>query len=125
MAPHMALRHCSEPRCSALVRQGRCEKHAHLDPKKFHDKARGTASQRGYGSAWKRLRDQVLREEPLCSVCRDEDGRVEVSTHCDHIVPKAAGGSDERGNLRGMCAYHHRQKTAREAAAIRNGAYRR
>ncbi len=123
MSPYAALRPCGWPKCPALVRKQYCETHAPLSPSKFADKARGTAASRGYGAAWKRVRDQVLREEPLCTLCKDE-GRVEPSSECDHVVSRAAGGTDDRSNLRGLCQRHHRAKTAREAAAFRDGRYR-
>ena len=48
------------------------------------------------------------------------------STDCDHIVPKAEGGSDDRANLQGLCRYHHRRKTGKAWAAQQraSGAYR-
>jgi 5-methylcytosine-specific restriction protein A len=72
-----------------LVRRGEggyCETHKPLSPRKFADKARGTAAQRGYGGDWRRLRAQVLREEPICRLCEAEK-RYTVSTHVDHIIP--------------------------------------
>lgn len=120
--PFQPLRPCLEPRCPALVRSGRCQTHAHLSPARFADQRRGTATQRGYGAAWRRLRDAVLREEPLCRIC-SEERRVEPATTVDHIIPRAAGGDDSRENLRGLCSYHHRKKTGAEAAAIRRGDY--
>ncbi|WP_043648043.1 HNH endonuclease [Nocardia thailandica] len=37
----------------------------------------------------------------------------------DHITPVSAGGTDDPGNLRTLCAEHHRAKTQAEAAAAR------
>lgn len=33
------------------------------------------------------------------------------ASHCDHIVPKARGGTDEPSNLQSLCASHHSTKT--------------
>ena len=65
--------------------------------------------------AWRRLRAQVLREEPLCRVCLAQ-GLVAAATDVDHIVPKEEGGSDVRTNLQALCHSHHSQKTIREQA---------
>lgn len=58
---------------------------------------------------WGALRARVLREEPTCRRC----GRA--STEVDHIVPRAEGGGHDRANLQGLCAVHHREKSAAEA----------
>jgi 5-methylcytosine-specific restriction protein A len=54
---------------------------------------------------WRRLREVVLAEEPLCVLCKVE-GRTEPSTCVDHVVP-FNGNWDlfvRRDNLRGLCA---------------------
>jgi 5-methylcytosine-specific restriction protein A len=43
-------------------------------------------------------------------------GRTTSATEVDHITPKAKGGTDDDDNLQAICADHHREKTAREAA---------
>lgn len=35
---------------------------------------------------------------------------------CDHVVPKAQGGTDDEGNMQAICADCHKAKTEREAA---------
>jgi 5-methylcytosine-specific restriction enzyme A len=71
-------------------------------------------------SYWRKLRQQVLRDEPLCRACR-ADGRVTPAREVDHVVPRSQGGRTERGNLQALCLEHHRAKTAREALAGRSG----
>jgi hypothetical protein len=34
------------------------------------------------------------------------------ATEVDHIVPKVYGGTDDAANLRSLCGWHHRLKTA-------------
>lgn len=119
---------CSSAGCPTLVPRGTsyCQTCVGkgTTPKKFSDRARGTAAERGYGSDWRRLRRVVLAEQPLCLLC-EEEGRVGASTCVDHIRPRAAGGTDDRSNLRGLCEKHHHSKTAREASEIRKGTYGR
>ena len=73
---------------------------------------RESASRRGYGSNWRRLRKLVLaRDCYLCQLCMQPAGK---SAHVDHIIAKAKGGSDEMDNLRTLCERCHNRKTARE-----------
>lgn len=57
------------------------------------------------------IRAAVLRDDPLCPVCKSA-GRVTLATEVDHIIPLAKGGTDDRSNLQGLCAEHHADKTA-------------
>ena len=59
------------------------------------------------------LREQVRREEPLCRACLAE-GRVSATSEVDHISPLAEGGTNDRINLQGLCADHHKVKSEAE-----------
>lgn len=72
-------------------------------------KRSGKTSGRG-GRPWRRIRQAVLDEEPLCSVC----GR-RPAEEVDHITPVERGGTDDRANLQGVCGDCHDVKTQREA----------
>jgi 5-methylcytosine-specific restriction protein A len=86
-------------------------------PSKAHEKPRATASQRGYGHNWRKLRTLVLAEEPLCSICL-----VASATEVDHIIPHK--GDDYlfwlRKNLQGLCKSCHSKKTAAEDGGFGN-----
>jgi len=48
---------------------------------------------------WRKLRRQVVIEEPVCRICG-----VAPTTTADHIVPVDAGGAVlDRSNLQGAC----------------------
>jgi 5-methylcytosine-specific restriction enzyme A len=95
---------CAVPYCPKLAeKRGRCVEHA-----RQYERDRGTAAQRGYDAAWRRLRLAILARDPIC---RDESGCLELSTEVDHILPKALGGTNELSNLRGMCRYHNRSRS--------------
>ena len=82
--------------------------------------SRKSRQARGYGRAHEVMRQQVLREEPLCRICLALGRpRYTPSTITDHIVPKAEGGGDERENYQGVCSPCHKAKTAAEAARAR------
>ena len=73
---------------------------------------RNSANERGYGWAWRKVREKALkRDDYLCVRCRDE-GRITPARQVDHILPKANGGGDELGNLMSLCKDCHDDKTA-------------
>ncbi len=100
--PWRTLRPCAEPGCPVLVGRGRCPEHQTSRPWE------GGAGGRGYGRPWRRIREQVLTEEPFCRLCGAPSAEV------DHLIPRAHGGSDERGNLRALCVACHASRTARQ-----------
>lgn len=58
---------------------------------------------RYHTARWRRLREQVLRDEPLCRYCARKGIHVPATT-VDHIVPVARGGGFwDRNNLCGAC----------------------
>nr|MCU0920178.1 HNH endonuclease [Burkholderiaceae bacterium] len=63
----------------------------------FSDPRHGSRHARGYGAAWDRLRQLVLRRD--AGICQCEDcrrtGMLTAAHEVDHIVPKAEGGTDE------------------------------
>jgi 5-methylcytosine-specific restriction endonuclease McrA len=105
---------CRQPGCAALVDSGgRCAKHRREEQANGRGWARGTTTERGYGTHWQKLRAVVLGEEPLCREC-SRRGIVTPATLVDHILPKASNGSDARENLQPLCADCHKEKTIRE-----------
>lgn len=76
---------------------------------------RGSSADRGYGYAWRKLREQILaRDGGLCVPCRSI-GLVSLARAVDHIVNKARGGGDNPSNLQAICNTCHDQKTQAEA----------
>ena len=70
------------------------------------DRRRGSAAARGYDTAWRWLRAEHLAMEPDCAC-----GCGQSATDVDHIVPRAAGGSDDHANLQSLAHGHHSRKT--------------
>lgn len=69
---------------------------------------------RGYGHAWRQLRDRIMaRDCGMCQPCRMA-GRVTAASAVDHIVNKARGGTDSEANLQAICDACHKAKTAAE-----------
>lgn len=70
--------------------------------------------ERGYGSAWDKVRKLALkRDRHLCIPCL-AGGRPTQATQVDHIKPKAKGGTDDMDNLQSICTECHEAKTAQD-----------
>lgn len=65
---------------------------------------RASRHARGYGSAWDKLRLEILKRDILCQICLGRSPqRITPATEVDHITPKAKGGTDDPANLRAVC----------------------
>lgn len=127
--PLAAPKPCSV--CRTLVRDGtsRCPAHK-VRQDSFADSRRGSRHARGYGSAWDKLRVEILhRDCGLCQVCLAA-GLAREGTNVDHIVSKGEwkrrygtlDGVDHPSNLRCICTECHKAKTGREGAQAASGA---
>ena len=73
-----------------------------------------TASDRGYGYKWQKLRQLVIRRDKgLCQECL-RLGFVTAGSEVDHILSKAKGGADDLDNLQLLCKECHKKKTKEE-----------
>lgn len=93
--PRRPRKPCAQVNCPELVEAGEryCPKHK-KQKQKHYDQERGTAAQRGYNSrVWRKVRNIVLRDEPLCRRCKAE-GKFKAATVVHHI------DEDSRNNLR-------------------------
>ncbi len=70
-----------------------------------------TTNKRITGTTLQNRRRQWFQEYPLCVHCVAA-GRVTLATELDHVVPLFKGGADDETNLQGLCAEHHKAKTA-------------
>jgi 5-methylcytosine-specific restriction enzyme A len=73
-------------------------------------------SERGYDTAWRKLRAAYLAANPWCA----EPGCTEPATHVDHRTTRRSGGTDDWSNLQGLCWSHHSAKTARQDGGFGN-----
>ncbi|MCS3390253.1 HNH endonuclease [Burkholderia thailandensis] len=69
--------------------------------------------QRTRGSKWMKIRARILRRDPVCVLCAEQDV-VRESVVVDHITPLEHGGTDADDNLRGLCADHHDEVTRQQ-----------
>ncbi len=110
--PSMPDRPCTAPRCYKMASKGgRCEDH---QPEPWCTSKAKSASDRGYGYQWKKIRSKALiRDAHLCQHCFKK-GIITVATDVDHIIPKAKGGTNALENLQSLCNSCHKIKTASE-----------
>ncbi|MDY0748517.1 HNH endonuclease [Paucibacter sp. R3-3] len=93
-----------------------------VKPGSFADSRRGSRHERGYGTAWDKLRRQILRRDAgLCQPCLRNGVTTPSCRTVDHVLAKAAGGTDEPSNLQTICTDCHASKTAAEAVQARAG----
>lgn len=74
------------------------------------------SSDRGYGSAWRKLRDQVMRRDGGICQCQEckQAKRIRLAHEVDHIKPKSQGGTDELDNLQAINRDCHKRKTLQD-----------
>lgn len=121
--PARSSRPCRK--CGRLTtnKSGMCDAHELLaqDQRKAYDKQRGTATQRGYTSAWARYSKQYRLEHPLCVECLKE-GKLTPATCVDHIIPHKGDMRlfwDE-SNWRSLCTTCHNKATASKDGGFGN-----
>lgn len=109
-------RTCGEPGCPNLVRgRARCTDH-----ERQRDRARGSASQRGYGALHREWREQVLLRDRSCRACPAPPSPSDVA---DHIIPIRQGGARfDLNNGQRLCELCHNKKRQRESMEGQNGA---
>lgn len=78
-----------------------------------HRPPRPTTTQQGYGYAWQILRDQVIVERGGVCEIDGEGPRPRDPLVVDHRRARAAGGTDDRGNLIVVHKSEHSRKTVR------------
>lgn len=94
------------------------------------NKARGSATERGYGIKWQRARaaylkklvlQQQLRVYPCCELCLKK-GVITEATIVDHVVPHKGDKQKfwDAKNWQGLCARCHAVKTAKEDGGFGN-----
>lgn len=76
--PSAALKACSYPGCTVLVKSGRCVEHAQPEVG-----VRDAERQRLYGRSWRRRRAIQLTDKPWCEDCLTK-GIYTVATEAHH-----------------------------------------
>jgi 5-methylcytosine-specific restriction protein A len=106
--PHAALKPCSYPGCSELVRYGRCSKHKTAQPQ------RDLQVHRLYDRKWKARRRAHLAEHPWCEDCLEQNLYTEATDV--HHENRHRGDAETflSSPLRSLCHSCHSRRTAAE-----------
>jgi 5-methylcytosine-specific restriction protein A len=120
MMPNRPLHPCSYPGCPELTQERFCEKHKQQDRKRV-DERRGSANSRGYNYKWQKVREQELKEEPLCRECL-KNNIITIATVRDHIIPHKGDPVLfwDKNNRQSLCKRCHDIKTAKEDGGFGN-----
>lgn len=123
--PKKAYKVCGMPRCNKLTHDYVCKDHEfeyqqrkedhEKRKRKLQDQRRGSASQRGYDSRWRKSRDAYIVKHPLCVRCEDQ-GVLNKAEVVDHITPHKGNKTLfwDRDNWQSLCKRCHDIKTATE-----------
>jgi len=112
MMPTKPKKFCTWPGCTNLTNERYCEEHRKQEQKQY-DERRGTPAQRGYDARWRRIRERILKEEPLCKECMRK-GFVKPATDVHHIDGDVS--NMDRSNLEPLCHECHSRYTAKHQA---------
>lgn len=75
--------------------------------------ARGAINRDPYGSAHKRIRRELIAEDPNCRRCG------KLGSHADHKLAICMGGETTKENMTLLCLSCSRSKTAQEGNFVR------
>jgi 5-methylcytosine-specific restriction enzyme A len=84
----------------------KCDKHS-----READRRRGTATERGYGTEWRKIRKAYLQRHPYCE---DAEGCIAPATDVHHLHGLGPKGDNSDASLQALCHSHHSRITARE-----------
>ncbi|NPD14470.1 HNH endonuclease [Xinfangfangia sp. D13-10-4-6] len=89
-----------------------CEAKRAAERKARFDKGRPSATQRGLGADWRKVRDAHLERHPRCRICGEDEGSLEV----DHIKPRRVAPERrlDPTNLQTLCKPCHSRLKQRE-----------
>ena len=105
--PDLLKKRCGVRGCPNTTRNRYCDEHAPL-ARRFYDRKRGSAAERGYDSDWERVAEERRRLDcGLCQPCLDE-GLVIASPIVDHIIPLHVRPDWrlEIGNTQVLCLFY-------------------
>jgi len=109
---------CRVPNCPRLSHGGGlCDEHKMYrqrqlaEGRHYSDLQRPTATERGYGFNWRKLRNAFIRDHPYCADPFGVHGAPVQATDVHHIISKKEGGSNDVSNLQSLCHSCHSRQT--------------
>ena len=116
--PRSPKKPCRHPGCPELVDGRYCTEHTRLHNRHYEKYQRKPETRKLYGHAWRKIRNQFIRQHPLCAHCL-VNGKATLAEEVDHILPLSQGGTHETNNLQSLCKSCHSRKSAKEGSRWR------
>lgn len=104
--PRKPLKPCAHPTCTELVEGRFCKKHQKESNRNYEKYHRDPETAKRYGRKWRKIRNQFIKEHPLCQQCLKEN-RLKTAEEVHHILPLKRGGSHDEKNLMALCKSCH------------------
>ena len=104
--PRKPAKPCKFQSCPNLTHDDYCDEHRTLARKRYEKYERDPATNKRYGSAWKKIRARYVATHPLCEVCSHE-GRLTPVEIVHHIKELSDGGTNDFINLMSVCKSCH------------------
>lgn len=70
---------------------------------------------------WRNIANSHKKRNPFCIKCKEKN-KISATEFTDHIVRIQDGGDPYKdSNLQSLCAFHHNQKSGKEAHGYKEG----
>lgn len=104
-------RYCTAPGCNNLISLSDwyCEEHKNYKQKRY-DSKRESSTKRGYGSQWRKVRAEYVKQHPICELCEKIGITKEVAVVHHKIPVKDGGAWFDFDNLQSLCAECHNRQ---------------
>ena len=108
--PRRPAKPCAQVGCpnKAIPGKSRCEQHQIHN--RQADENRENSYQRGYTRHWRKVRAEVLKQEPLCRRCYS-DGKLVAATEVHHT--DGDNQNNDTSNLEPLCKNCHSRETVK------------
>ncbi|GHV36222.1 hypothetical protein FACS18949_15380 [Clostridia bacterium] len=104
--PYKPKKPCAFNGCPSFTDSYYCDEHAKFEARRYNRYDRAPATNKRYGTAWKKIRAAFIAANPLCELCR-RDGRLKPADLVHHKVKLSDGGTNAERNLMSLCQKCH------------------
>ena len=111
--PYKPKKPCAHHGCGELTANRYCDKHTKQEAKRYNKYDRDPASNKRYGTQWRKIRARYIAANPLCELCK-QSGKLTPADTVHHKHKLADGGSNDWENLQALCGNCHTQLHAEQ-----------
>jgi 5-methylcytosine-specific restriction protein A len=106
IVPRKPKRPCAYGGCPNLTDGYYCADHTKTVAKQYNQFKRDPATNKRYGTQWRKIRTRYIAANPLCEICK-ESGRLTAADTIHHKRKLTDGGTNDRENLQALCHSCH------------------